>query len=99
KGGAHDISWPRMNRHLRGRFDRFDPRRVLAFSAWWEHEPEFTKRAGVSFRAFEESTTVMVEHGEYSELSRDPESRQEHLDGWVHFLGRLAAIPPSHGRE
>jgi hypothetical protein len=44
---------------------------------------------------FEEDTTgtlTRVRHGNYADNPTGHERRQEHLDGWMYFLGRLEAL-------
>jgi uncharacterized protein YndB with AHSA1/START domain len=95
--GEYEFAWPRLGQTLKGRWIRIDPGAALEFSWTWEHEPEVTKRVAVTFRPTGSGTEVEVEHGPYSADRRDVELRQEHLDGWTYFLGRLAgtSVAPS----
>jgi uncharacterized protein YndB with AHSA1/START domain len=88
--GSYVFSWPRMQQKLTGQWTRIEPGASLEFSWTWEHEPEVTKQVRVTFRRSDAGTEVEVEHGPYSAERRDAELRQEHLDGWTYFLGRLA---------
>jgi uncharacterized protein YndB with AHSA1/START domain len=93
-GGTYEFEWPGMGWKLTGRFVRFDPGRGLSFSWRWDHEPAVSKVVDVAFRAVDGGTELTVEHGPYGSEARDAELRQEHLDGWIHFLGRLAVLDP-----
>jgi uncharacterized protein YndB with AHSA1/START domain len=92
EGGTYEFSWPKMNWRLRGSFEWVVPNSRLTFSWCWDHEPDITKRVDVELRPTRTGTEVTVEHGTYGDSPRDIELRKEHLDGWVHFLGRLAEL-------
>lgn len=91
-GGRCEFAWPKMNWRLRGKFDRFEPGHALSFSWCWDHEPEVTKQVDVVFREVPGGTELTVDHGTYAAIPRDTELRHEHIDGWVHFLARLASL-------
>jgi uncharacterized protein YndB with AHSA1/START domain len=88
--GTYEYTWPRLQQTLKGRWLRVEPGRSLEFTWTWEHEPEVTKQVRVAFRPAESGTEVEVEHGPYTPSRRDAELRQEHLDGWMYFLGRMS---------
>ena len=94
-GGRYRLSWPRMKWHLRGTYTQFEPGRTLGFTWQWDHEPERPMRhVAVDLTPLPGGgTRVSVTHGFYGSSAADAEEREGHLDGWRHFLGRLAALP------
>jgi len=101
--GTYEFAWPRMQQKLTGRWIRIEPGRALEFTWTWAHEPEVTKQVKVDFRPADTGTEVEVGHGTYGLGQRDVELRQEHLDGWTYFLGRLSSVagdaPPPVGES
>jgi len=89
-GGVYEFDWPKMNWHLRGRIEQLVPDQLIGFSWCWDHEPGVTKHVIVRFTHEAAGTLVTVEHGSYTKAPRDLELRQEHVDGWMHFLARLS---------
>jgi uncharacterized protein YndB with AHSA1/START domain len=99
KGGAYHLSWPAMDWHLRGVITRYEPCRALEFTWRWDHDPERPEtRVLVSFeRASSAGSTLSLRHGPYPASDMGGEMRQEHLEGWLHFLPRLADLRAGAG--
>ncbi len=90
---AYVFSWPSMNLTLSGRFTDVEPGRLVAFTWNWEHEPDTPERTvTVVAESRDTGTHVTVTHGDYD--VGDSDERQGHLEGWQHFLSRLAAMDP-----
>ncbi len=85
------LSWPQMNWHLWGRYTVFEPGQRLAFPWQWEHmRYSLAKEVTVTFEPLALAGTRMtITHGPYSDSEEDRQARQEHLDGWLHFVARL----------
>jgi uncharacterized protein YndB with AHSA1/START domain len=92
-GGTYHLSWPAMGWHLRGRYTRMEPGRALGFTWNWDHEPDLSERqVDVSFEPLPDGgTRITVVHGRYGEGDAEAADRQGHVDGWQHFLARLAS--------
>lgn len=88
-GGAYMLSWPTMNWRLRGRYTAVEPGARLAFTWVWEHEANDVRGVEVRFAARGDGTRVTVRHGPYADTPADHETRNGHIEGWLHFLGRL----------
>jgi uncharacterized protein YndB with AHSA1/START domain len=83
-----------MNWHLRGRYLDVVAGDRLRFTWTWDHEPGVTKEVDVRFRMVDAGgTEAEVQQGPYDDTPRDVELRQEHLDGWTHFLARWVTDP------
>lgn len=90
EGGEYHFRWP-GGLHLRGRYTAYAPGRHLRFSWRWEHEPYLPVRfVDVTFQATQRGTRQTLVHSEYAK--EDSVERQEHLEGWLHFLDRLAEV-------
>jgi uncharacterized protein YndB with AHSA1/START domain len=93
-GGWYHIWWPVQGWHLRGRYTILDPDRALGFTWQWDHEPEQPLRhvaVDVTPRA-EGGTVMTVTHAVYGDSAAEQGVRDEHREGWLHFLGRLASL-------
>ena len=91
EGGMLHLQWPAMKWHLRGSFEVFEPKKNLVFTWQWDHDPiDPPKRVKVRFEEDDDGTTITLEHGNYNSSQEDQVRRQEHIDGWKHFLGELA---------
>lgn len=88
-GGAYRLSWPEMNWRLRGRYTAVQPATRLAFTWVWEHEANDVRGVEVRFSPHESGVRVTVRQGPYADTPADRQSRNGHIDGWLHFLGRL----------
>lgn len=90
-GGRYRYAFPEPGHTLAGTFAEVVPGQRLAFSWGWEHEAGSPERqVVVDFEPRDEDTLLTVTHGPYGENEAEAE-RQEHLEGWQHFLGRLEA--------
>jgi uncharacterized protein YndB with AHSA1/START domain len=66
----------------------------LAFTWRWDSEPAEAPTREVSIRfepRAEGGSAITLTHGPYSDAAREDEVRAGHLEGWLHFLGRLQA--------
>ena len=89
-GGAYRLSWPQMGWELQGHYLEFDPPRTLGFTWQWAHQPDLpTRQVFVDFESQGEGTHLRVTHGAYMDTEQDQQDRQEHLEGWTHFLLKL----------
>jgi uncharacterized protein YndB with AHSA1/START domain len=92
-GGHFALRWPSMNWELSGLYTVFEPGARLAFTWQWLHQPELPSRVvDVAFEPAAEGCRVAVIHGTYSDSAVEREDRQGHIDGWIHFLGRLQQL-------
>ncbi len=91
-GGALHLSWPAMKWHLRGTFETFEPAKRLVFTWQWDHDPVEPKRVEITIEEKPEGATVTLKHGHYVSSDEDQKRRQEHIDGWNHFLGELSKL-------
>lgn len=88
-GGAYKLSWPAMNWRLRGRYTAMQPGARLAFTWVWEHEATDVRGVEVLFAPHESGTRLTLRHGPYADTPADRESRNGHIEGWLHFLAKL----------
>lgn len=88
---TYRYSWPQQDWHLSGRVVETDPGRRLRPTWRWEHEPQRLERElEVRFAPDGGGTRLTVTHGPYGEAPDEAAERDEHLEGWRHFLPRLA---------
>jgi uncharacterized protein YndB with AHSA1/START domain len=89
-GGVLEARWPTMGWTMRGTYLELDPPRTVAFTWSWDHEPDTPVRTvRVSLAPHGDGTRLTLTHGDYS--ASDAEERRGHLEGWQHFLPKLAA--------
>jgi uncharacterized protein YndB with AHSA1/START domain len=89
-GGRLVARWPSMSWVMRGTFTELDPGRAVGFTWSWDHEPDIPPRTvRIRLERSGDGTLVTLSHGDYT--AADSEERRSHLDGWRHFLPRLAA--------
>ena len=94
--GEYRYSWPDQGWELAGRLVDADPGRRLRVTWHWSHEPERPERTvEVRFEPEGEGTLVRVEHGTYDAGPDERADRGDVADGWLHLLGRLAALDPA----
>ena len=94
-GGGYHLAWPALGWHLRGTYRTFDPPSRLSFSWRWDHEPGSPERAvEVAIDPAESGSRLTLWHGRY-EIPTDLVERQGHVEGWLHFLGRLGSLDPA----
>lgn len=89
-GGALVASWPDQGWTMRGAYTDLRPGRAVGFMWRWDHEHEAPPRhVGVDLEPAGNGTLVTLRHGDYT--AGDQDERRGHLEGWLHFLPRLAA--------
>lgn len=89
-GGHYVLRWPAMDWELSGEYLVYEPGTQLSFTWQWAHRPDLPPRTvDVAFRPATPGTKVIVTHGFYGESALEQDDRQSHIDGWLHFLGRL----------
>jgi uncharacterized protein YndB with AHSA1/START domain len=93
-GGIYHLAWPALGWHLRGRYTTFEPGRRLGFTWKWDSEPDeaMTKDVLVAFAPLAQGngTRLTIVQGPYTEEPEDQQLRAGHVEGWQHFLPRLA---------
>lgn len=88
--GKYHLSWPNQNWHLRGRYTEFDPSKKLSFTWTWDHEPDDMTEVKLVFEPISENAArLTLTHGTYLPTEKGRESRKNHVEGWMYFLGRL----------
>ncbi len=89
-GGAYHFSWPSQNWHLRGRFTDFEKGKSLALSWKWDHESFEPTVVRLKFEPTGNGgTKLTLHHGDYASSAEGKKTRDEHVEGWMHFLHRL----------
>lgn len=92
-GGQYRLAWPSMNWELTGRFQDFRPGQRLSYTWQWTHEPALpTRTVTIDFEPLRSGSRLTVTHGRYGDSAVEQEDRQSHIDGWLHFLGRLQTV-------
>jgi uncharacterized protein YndB with AHSA1/START domain len=87
--GGYVFGWPAMDWTLRGAFTVREPGRRVAFTWNWDHEPDVPERTvDIVVAAVDDGTEITISHGDYG--PGDEEERAGHVEGWQHFIGRLA---------
>jgi len=95
-GGNYRLYWPQMNWCLYGQYTDFAPSKRLAFTWQWEHYP-VTEEVVVTFKPFaQQGSSMTIEHGPYPDTEQGQEDRQNHLDGWMHFVTKLQTLVESY---
>jgi uncharacterized protein YndB with AHSA1/START domain len=93
--GSYSFSWPEMGWVLRGIYEEFLPAERLVFSWKWNHEPvdSPTYRVALDFADGDNGGTLLtIRQGVYSELPESQQTRQGHIEGWIHFCMKLAGL-------
>ena len=89
-GGTYHSSWPKQDWHLRGKFTKFDRGKTLSFTWKWDHEAMDVTRVTLLFDSRPNGGTKLTLHHEgYSKSPEARRTRDEHLEGWTFFLGKL----------
>lgn len=89
-GGTYHFSWPKQDWHLRGKYTMFDKPKTLGFTWKWDHEPIDTTRVTILFQPIPNAgTRLTLHHDGYSKNSEAKRIRDEHVEGWTFFLGKL----------
>ena len=90
QGGTYCLSWPQMGWQLIGEYTTFIMGKELAFTWQWTHEPTLPSRTvNLQFVSQEQGCLLTIIHGTYTENQIDQNDRQNHYDGWNHFLTQL----------
>ena len=98
EGGAYRLSWPGMGWVLTGRYTVFVPGRTLAFTWSWDQEPDRpTRNVIIQLADSSEGTRMTLTHGDYTSSEDDQGERRGHIEGWLHFLLRLATVATEDG--
>ncbi len=91
--GTYHFSWPNQNWHLRGRYTMFKRGEKLGFTWKWDHESVNETRVTLSFASLPQNgTRLTLQHEGYSKTKEDRKIRDEHIEGWMFFLGKLQGI-------
>ncbi len=89
-GSTLHYSWPKQEWHLRGKFTEFVKGRRLCFTWTWDHDPKDTTEVKISFELLKEGgTRILLHHGTYALTEEGTKTRNGHVEGWMHFLGKL----------
>lgn len=89
-GGRYHLSWPKQNWHLRGEFTEFNRGMSLAFTWKWDHEMVDVTQVRITFEHLPgRGTKLTLHHGNYPETAEGEKIRNEHVEGWMYFLGKL----------
>ena len=92
-GGTYHFSWPNQNWHLRGRYTVFNRGKKLGFTWKWDHESVKETRVTLTFASLPKiGTSLLLEHEGYAKTKEDRTIRDEHIEGWMFFLGKLQEI-------
>ena len=79
-----------MNWELSGKYLVYEPGAWLVFTWQWQHRPDLPQRTvAVTFETVDGGTRLAIAHSAYGNTAIEQEDRQSHIDGWLHFLGRL----------
>lgn len=98
EGGAYHFSWPKMGWSLRGQYVNFDIGRSLNFTWRWDHQTTPLRHVEITFDSLPNGgTQITLTHGFYTDSAEDQEERAGHIEGWIHFLGRLQQLEPPEG--
>ena len=104
-GGHYKFTWPEFGWTLDGNYTEWAPGKSLGFTWHWSHEPDDpgNMKVRLTFDPIiqEESepgkelplgTMLTITQGPYDNSAEGQRSRQEHLEGFVHFCMRLAGL-------
>lgn len=95
-GGAYKLEWPAQNWTLDGKILAFEPGKYLRYLWRWLHDPDAPDRfVEIRFTSPGAASVLDLTHGPYDASARDRETRQNHLDGWLHFLTVLGHVEKS----
>jgi len=90
KGGKYQLSWPNQNWHLRGTFTEFVRGKELGFTWKWDHERVEPVLVRLNFEPTRSGgTKLILQHGAYPANPEGKKIRDEHIEGWMYFLGKL----------
>lgn len=87
-GGEYHLAWNAMNWHLYGSYSEVVPGSRLAFTWQWNYEQHKPVRyVDITFTPEAYGSSLLLTHGIYA--PDDSDERQEHIEGWLHFLALL----------
>lgn len=91
EGGAYEYHWMVNNSTLRGTFTEMNPPEKLSFTWKWDHLPELPQRTvTVELSVVNDTDTrLTIWHRPYDDSAPDQAERQNHIDGWQHFMEML----------
>ena len=97
-GAEYHVWWPENDRHLRGRYRRIEPPKLLEFTWSWDGETANPKEVLVEiFPGEGTGAEVIVEHRRYGSAAGERKLRASDLQSWMGLLSRLAALEPFEG--
>ena len=85
-GGEYHMHWPGPGWHLRGTYRTVDRPEMLAFGWSWDHE-DVESEVTIRCTPQEDGTGVEISHTYADEAERDG-----YVEGWLHFLPRIAEV-------
>jgi len=85
-GGKYHMAWPGPGWNLRGEYLEVEAATALRFTWSWDHETTQSE-VGILFTPEADRTVVTISHT-YSH----PDERDGYVDGWLHFLPRIADV-------
>jgi uncharacterized protein YndB with AHSA1/START domain len=90
KGGSYHFSWPKQNWHLRGSFTEVVDYGRLVFT--WKRDHETVDQTSVELTfdpMLPDGTKLTLQHTGYGDDAVGRKIRDEHVEGWMYFLGKL----------
>ena len=88
-GGRYRYGFVKSGYTLTGTFTEVEPGKRLAFSWRYEHGAGKEQQVVADFERRDADTLLTVTQGPYGSGPAGERERQERLDGWTYFLGRL----------
>ncbi len=68
----------------------FDRGKTLGFTRMWDHESLDVTRVTLLFQSMpDEGTRLTLRHEGYPKNAEVKKTRDEHVEGWMLFLGKL----------
>jgi uncharacterized protein YndB with AHSA1/START domain len=90
-GGPYVVVFGTLGTALTGEVVRYDPEGILEFTWTWDGAAD-TPPSTVTVSVEGDVPSVMtIVHGPHGDDEAGRVAREEHRDGWAHFLPRLAA--------
>jgi uncharacterized protein YndB with AHSA1/START domain len=92
-GGRYTVRFAALDQVMTGEVIGYEPGHFLEFGWRWAHLPDDPPRTvTVTADGQPDVTVLTVVHGPHGDDEREAIARQEHREGWVYFLPRLAAL-------
>lgn len=89
---SYALHWPSMEWTLRGVYTAVSPPHHLAFTWQWDHLLDLpTRLVDIKIEQKGNGSLLTLRHGTYTKSQVDQEDRQNHVDGWLHFLPQIDA--------